>query len=87
MLLCIERAGIQESADRAPSWDHEGQKFSYGVRQDCQEHNGNVNDLGFEIEDLLEDSSKGGKSDAYNRCQLLDPTKTKVSAVRDHNFE
>jgi hypothetical protein len=68
MLLHVERSGIEESSDSIRSRYQNRHGFSQDIRYDCQEDYRDIDRLGFEVENLLKDSTEDGET---NTCIIL----------------
>lgn len=68
VFLLVERSRVEESTYGTPSRDEESHGFTDGISQDGQEHDGDVDDLGLEVEDFLQDGAEGRET---KTCDLL----------------
>ena len=64
MLLLVERAGVEETADDAPARNAESHCFPKDIADDRQEDDRDENDLRFEVVDFLQNGCKDGESTA-----------------------
>src|SRR6478735_8046257 len=66
MLLSVPGTGVEKTTDATPAWDDVSETGTERLSEDGQEHDGDVDDLGLEVHDLLEDTTKGRQSNAYH---------------------
>lgn len=66
MFLSVPGAGVEKTTDATPAWDDVRETGTERFSEDGQEHDGDVDDLGLEVHDFLEDSTKGRQSNTYH---------------------